>query len=50
MRPSLQLTMLADRYTIEREIGSGGMATVHLPDDKTRRQPAVQRGSDPWAV
>ena len=22
-------TALADRYTIEREIGSGGMATIH---------------------
>ncbi len=41
---------LADRYTIEREIGSGGMATVCSPDDRTTRQSAVQRGSDPWAV
>jgi serine/threonine-protein kinase len=24
---------LADRYTIEREIGSGGMATVYLAED-----------------
>ena len=26
-------TALADRYTIEREIGSGGMATVYLAED-----------------
>ena len=24
---------LADRYTIERELGQGGMATVCLPED-----------------
>jgi serine/threonine-protein kinase len=24
---------LADRYTIERELGSGGMATVYLAED-----------------
>ena len=41
---------LADRYTIEREIGSGGMATVYLADDRPLRHPAVQCGSDPWAV
>ncbi len=26
-------TALADRYTIEREIGAGGMATVYLAED-----------------
>jgi serine/threonine-protein kinase len=26
-------TALADRYTIERELGSGGMATVYLDHD-----------------
>ena len=26
-------TALADRYTIERELGSGGMATVYLAHD-----------------
>jgi serine/threonine-protein kinase len=24
---------LSDRYTIERELGSGGMATVYLAED-----------------
>ena len=41
---------LADRYTIEREIGSGGMATVYSPADKAKRQPTVQPWGDPWAV
>ncbi|UCC81899.1 MAG: protein kinase [Gemmatimonadota bacterium] len=36
-------TALADRYTIEREIGSGGMATVYLAEDlKHRRKVAVK--------
>jgi serine/threonine-protein kinase len=34
---------LADRYTIEREIGAGGMATVYLAEDlKHRRQVAIK--------
>ncbi len=33
-------TALADRYRIEREIGSGGMATVYLAEDLKR--PPVQ--------
>ena len=34
---------LADRYTIERELGSGGMATVYLSQDlKHERQVAVK--------
>ncbi|UCG87982.1 MAG: PD40 domain-containing protein [Gemmatimonadota bacterium] len=34
---------LADRYTIERELGSGGMATVYLAEDvKHRRKIAVK--------
>jgi serine/threonine-protein kinase len=34
---------LADRYTIEREIGSGGMATVYLAEDlKHKRKVAVK--------
>jgi serine/threonine-protein kinase len=36
-------TALADRYTIEREIGSGGMATVYLAEDlKHRRNVAIK--------
>jgi hypothetical protein len=30
LRTQLQ-TALADRYTLERELGSGGMATVYRP-------------------
>ena len=34
---------LADRYTIERELGAGGMATVYLAEDlKHHRQVAVK--------
>jgi serine/threonine-protein kinase len=34
---------LADRYTVERELGSGGMATVYLAEDrKHHRQVAVK--------
>src|SRR3989475_7352192 len=34
---------LADRYTIERELGSGGMATVYLAQDvKHHRQVAIK--------
>jgi serine/threonine-protein kinase len=34
---------LADRYSIERELGSGGMATVYLAEDmKHKRKVAVK--------
>src|SRR6476661_5312527 len=36
-------SVLGDRYTIEREIGAGGMATVYLADDaKHRRKVAIK--------
>ena len=36
-------TALADRYTIERELGAGGMATVYLAEDlKHDRKVAVK--------
>ena len=36
-------TALQDRYTIERELGSGGMATVYLAEDlKHHRKVAVK--------
>ncbi len=36
-------TALADRYTIERELGSGGMAIVYLAEDlKHKRKVAVK--------
>ncbi len=36
-------TALADRYTIERELGAGGMATVYLAHDiKHDRRVAVK--------
>jgi serine/threonine-protein kinase len=41
--PSRLTTALADRYTIEREIGAGGMATVYLAEDlKHKRKVAVK--------
>jgi len=34
---------LADRYSVDRELGSGGMATVYLAEDlKHRRQVAIK--------
>ena len=34
---------LADRYTVEREIGSGGMVTVYLAEDlKLHRDPEFE--------
>ena len=36
-------TVFADRYTIERELGSGGMATVYLAEDlKHKRKVALR--------
>ena len=38
---------LADRYTIEREIGSGGMATVYLAQDPKHRGQVAAKVLDP---
>ena len=35
------VTALADRYAIEREIGSGGMATVYLAEDLKHHRPVA---------
>ena len=36
-------TALADRYTIQEELGAGGMATVYLAEDlKHKRKVAVK--------
>ncbi|MDH3571239.1 MAG: serine/threonine protein kinase, partial [Gemmatimonadota bacterium] len=34
-------TALADRYTIERELGKGGMATVYLAEDVKHHRPVA---------
>ncbi|MGA2381904.1 MAG: serine/threonine-protein kinase [Gemmatimonadales bacterium] len=34
-------TALADRYTIERELGAGGMATVYLAEDLKHHRPVA---------
>ena len=36
----------ADRYPIERELGSGGMATVYLAEDVKQKRNARRSGSD----
>ncbi|MFC1639444.1 protein kinase [Gemmatimonadota bacterium] len=41
--PETLTSALADRYTIERELGSGGMATVYLAEDlKHHRKVAIK--------
>jgi eukaryotic-like serine/threonine-protein kinase len=32
---------LADRYTLERELGHGGMATVYLAQDIRHKRPVA---------
>src|SRR5229473_8382443 len=38
---------LAGRYTIERELGRGGMATVYLAQDLKHRRPVAIKGLKP---
>lgn len=39
---------LGDRYTIERVLGTGGMATVHLAEEhKHQRKVAIKVQSEP---
>ena len=41
--PTAVTTFLADRYTVERILGEGGMATVHLAEErKHRRKVAIK--------
>jgi len=41
--PDRLVSALADRYRIERELGAGGMATVHLAEDlKHDRKVAIK--------
>ncbi|MCH7875925.1 MAG: hypothetical protein IH965_11575 [Gemmatimonadetes bacterium] len=37
---------LADRYPIERELGSGGMAKLYLAEDVKQKRNAGRSGSD----
>ena len=42
MRPLDHLrSALADRYTVERELGQGGMATVYLASDRKHDRPVA---------
>lgn len=34
-------TALADRYSVERELGAGGMATVYLVEDRKHHRPVA---------
>ena len=46
-----ELSALADRYTIERELGRGGMATVYLAQDvrhDVRSRSRSGKGGVPW--
>jgi eukaryotic-like serine/threonine-protein kinase len=40
-------TALAGRYTIERQIGAGGMATVYLGHDVRHRRPVAVKFLNP---
>nr|MBA2626505.1 serine/threonine protein kinase [Gemmatimonadales bacterium] len=41
MTPELLATALADRYSIERELGAGGMATVYRAEDLRHGRPVA---------
>lgn len=44
--PGKLSTALADRYTIERELGRGGMATVYLAQDLKHQRPGAVKYCD----
>ena len=50
---TLAAAALDDRYVIEREIGAGSMATVHLARDRTLDREvaleALSEGRDRWS-
>ena len=49
MRPLDHLrSALADRYTVERELGQGGMAIVYLARDRKHDRPVAIEACPAW--